>query len=241
MYQQDLQDQRAEIINLLHELNMKVCNFIPAQFRYPSILCSLNEKVRTSSVEYIKIAIDNAVSIEAPSVSLCPGMALFDTDCSSGWRQLLRSLKEIEEYNTGKGLKLLIEPAHKFESNLILTVDDCLRMLDELHSNSFGILIDTGHAFINSENFGEIFGKCKGLPLHIHIDDNNGDFDSHMISGKGRIDFDSVFEALRDIGYEGFVSAELGPAYCMEPVVACEQSIEFLCSKVIKQVGDIKP
>ena len=36
----------------LDKLNMKVCNFIPAQFRYPSILCSENEHIRKESVVF---------------------------------------------------------------------------------------------------------------------------------------------------------------------------------------------
>lgn len=41
MYRHDLDEQMDDIIGLLKKLNMKVCNFIPAQFHYPSILCSL--------------------------------------------------------------------------------------------------------------------------------------------------------------------------------------------------------
>lgn len=233
MYRQDLAGQMDEIVELLNTLDMKVCNFIPAQFRYPSILCSSNETVRKSSVEYIKSAIDNAVRVGSPSISLCPGMTLFDDDLSIGWKQLVKSFKEIEKYSEDKGLTLLIEPAHKFESNLILTVDDCLRMLDQLDSQSFGILLDIGHAFVNGENFDEIIRKCEGLPLHIHLDDNNGDFDSHMIPGTGKIDFDAVFKALEVIKYSGYISVELGAAYCMDPLAACRESMEFLRSQKV--------
>jgi protein FrlC len=60
VYRHDLDDQLDGIRTLLHRLGMAVCNFIPAQFRYPSILCSLNETVRRESVQYIQGAIDNA-------------------------------------------------------------------------------------------------------------------------------------------------------------------------------------
>jgi len=123
---------------------MRVCNFIPAQFRYPSILCSSNEVVRKDSVEYIETAMDNAARIGSPSISLCPGMTPFDQDVELGWKQLVKSLKEIEEYSRQKNLYLYIEPAHRFESNLILTTEDCFRMLEELQSDRFGVLLDTG-------------------------------------------------------------------------------------------------
>jgi sugar phosphate isomerase/epimerase len=49
-----------------------------------------------------------------------------------------------------------------------------------------------------------------------------------MVPGKGEIDFNPIFKALKNIEYGGFVSVELGAAYCMEPVAACRESMEFL-------------
>ena len=228
MYRHDLDEQMDEIVALLRECDMEVCNFIPAQFRYPSVLCSDNEAVRADSVAYIKDAMDNAVKVGSPAVSLCPGMTLFDRDVTAGWKQLARSLKEIEQYNRDKGLQLLIEPAHRFETNLILTVEDCLRMIDELKSDSFGVLLDTGHCNVNGENFRQAIGRCKGLPLHIHLDDNSGDSDAHLIPGQGNVDFAALAEALDEIDYDGFISAELGGAYIMDPTAACAETLPIL-------------
>ena len=228
MYRHDLDEQMGEIVALLRECEMEVCNFIPAQFRYPSVLCSDNEAVRADSVAYIKDAMDNAVKVGSPAVSLCPGMTLFDRDVAAGWKQLARSLSEIAEYNHDKGLQLLIEPAHRFETNLILTIEDCLRMIDELKSDSFGVLLDTGHCHVNGEAFEQVIPLCKGRSLHIHLDDNNGDSDAHLIPGKGGVDFAALAEALREIDYDGFVSAELGGAYIMDPTAACAKTLPIL-------------
>jgi protein FrlC len=228
MYRHDLDAELDDIVGLLKKLGMQVSNFIPAQFRYPSILCSSNEVVRKDSVEYIKTSMDNAAKIGAPSVSLCPGMMLFDQDVRLGWNQLVKSLKEIEEYSRHKNLYLYIEPAHRFESNLILTAEDCFRMLKELQSDRFGVLLDTGHVNLNGEHFDEIIPKCKGLLLHIHIDDNCGDADSHLIPGKGTVDFASLCNALKKIDYTGFISAELGSVYDVDPTRACAETLQVL-------------
>ncbi len=228
MYRNDLDEQVEEITGLLERHNMVVCNFIPAQFRYPSQLCSDNEHIRKDSVQYILSAMKNAVKVSCPSVSLCPGMVVFDRDAAKGWKQLKKSLEEIAEINKDYGLDLLIEPAHRFETNLILTVEDCLRMLDELRSDRFGILLDTGHAHVNGEDFAGIIPKCKGIPFHIHIDDNNSSADQHLMPGAGTIDFLRLRKALMGIGYNGFISAELGLAYIMEPSTACRDTLEFL-------------
>lgn len=227
-YRHDLDAQMDELRALMAECDMVVSNFVPAQFRYPSILCSRNEVVRKDSVDYIKAAVDNAVKFRSPYVSVCPGMTLHGEAIEEGWRQLRRSLEELLDYAEEKDVTLLIEPAHKYETTLILTVDDGLRMIDEIGSDRLGILLDTGHAHVNGEDLAQVVHKLEGVPLHIHIDDNDGTSDAHLIPGEGSIDFAPFAKALQETGYEGFVSAELGFDYTPDPDAAIERTLTAL-------------
>ena len=223
-YRHDLDDELDEIIALLDRFEMTVPNFIPAQFRYPSILCSLNEAIRRDSVHYIQDAIDNSRKLGSPYVSLCPGMTLAGEDEDQGWSQLRKSFRELLDYTEGSNPVFLIEPAHRAESTLILTVEDGLRMIDEIGSERLGILLDTGHANVNGENLAEVVLSLKEVPFHIHIDDNHGDSDAHLIPGEGNVDFGPFVQALKEIDYQGFVSAELGFQYTLDPDPAVEQT-----------------
>lgn len=227
-YRRDLDDQIADIRTLLDTHGMAIPNFIPAQFRYPSILCSMNETVRLDSVAYIKDAIRTARALGARHVSLCPGMTLAGEDLVRGWAQLRRSFLELLAHTKGTDTVLLIEPAHRFESTLILTVADGLRMIEEIGSDRLGILLDTGHAFVNGEDFAAVVNSLQGIPFHIHIDDNFGDSDAHLIPGEGGIDFAPFVHALRETGYRGAVSAELGFQYTLAPDAAVEKTIRAL-------------
>jgi protein FrlC len=217
MYRHDLDAELDSIKSLLDECEMTVPNFIPAQFRYPSILCSSNQSVRRDSVRYIEDAIDNAIKLGAPSVSLCAGMTLAGESVDEGWANLRQSIVELLDYTAKTDLLLLIEPAHRAESTLILTVADGLRMIHELQSERVGICLDTGHAALNNEDLPRVVCTLKEVPLQIHIDDNTGDSDAHMIPGEGRIDYVPFLRALDEIGYRGFLSAELGFQYTLDP------------------------
>ena len=231
IYRHDLDDELDRINALLDELDMVIPNFIPAQFRYPSVLCSLNETVRQDSIRNIQDAIDNALRLKSPYVSLCPGMTLYGEDLAKGWTQLKNSFLELLDYTKDKDITLLIEPAHRAESTLILTVADGLRMIDEIGSPQLGILMDTGHCNVNGENLPQVIASLKDVPCHIHIDDNHGDSDSHLIPGEGNIDFDALAGALKQINYQGFISAELGFQYCLDPDVAVKQTLTLLSEK----------
>ncbi len=228
MYRHDLDNEIPEIASLLARSNMVVANFIPAQFRYPSILCSLNEAVRQDSVAYIKGAIDNALRLGSPSVSVCPGMTLEGEPLEKGWAQLKQSIIEVLDYSDKTALKILIEPAHQWETTLIRTVSEGLQMIDEIKSERLGICFDTGHAHVNGEDFVQVVEQMKRVPFHIHIDDNDGTSDSHHMPGAGKIDFAPFASALHASGYAGFVSAELGFQYTLNPDSAVRRTFVVL-------------
>lgn len=75
------------------------------------------------------------------------------------------------------------------------------------------ICVDTGHTH-EVESFGmpspeemiRILGSDVSL-LHLH--DNSGHWDDHLLPGLGNINWCAVFEALEDIGYSGVCNFEL--------------------------------
>jgi sugar phosphate isomerase/epimerase len=155
-------------------------------------------------------------------------MTLHGETLDKGWSQLRKSFVELLEYSKGTRLSLLVEPAHRAESSLILTVDDGLRMIEEIGSPRMGILLDTGHAHVNGEDLGQVVRSLSDVPFHIHIDDNHGDSDAHMIPGQGNIDFEPLVNALRSLDYQGFISAELGFQYTLDPDQAVRQTYAVL-------------
>ena len=228
MYRQDLHAQLREILDLLAEYKMEVCHVVPAQFRYPSLLSSTNEKVRRDSVRYIMDNADNALLLGAPSIHVCAGMSSFDEPAARGWDCLRRSICEILEYVRGTGLRVYIEPAHRFESNQVLTIDDGLRMIREIGDPQLGILLDTGHLHVNGEDLAEGVAKLGSLLGHVDLDDNDSSADSHLAPGAGTIDFASFPAALRQAGYTRYVSAELGMQYVLDPEPVVASSLEWM-------------
>ena len=75
-------------------------------------------------------------------------------------------------------------------------------LVKEVDSQYFGWCFDVGHAW--SSGFApDIIKECGVAPLSIHIQDNHGNGDEHLIPGDGTIDFDVFISALKDVGYSG--------------------------------------
>lgn len=71
-----------------------------------------------------------------------------------------------------------------------------------VHSDWFGWCYDTGHA----NCFGyrpDILAECAAAPLSLHLQDNHGDSDEHLIPGDGTVDWNAVIRALHKAGYQG--------------------------------------
>lgn len=224
-YRNDLTgDEILNLRKLIEKSKLEISAFIPAQFRYPTSLCSPNAMIREDSVNYIKDSIVTSLKLGCHKVSLCPGHTLYGQGYENGIEQLSASIRELHKFASEKDVTLLIEPAHRFESDLILTINDGMDFISRLGLDNLGIAMDTGHCYVNKESLVECVSLLKGFPYHIHIDDNHGTSDDHKIPGEGEINYLPFLKELKNNNYDGFLTVELGWNYTMEPDLASTKS-----------------
>jgi sugar phosphate isomerase/epimerase len=95
-------------------------------------------------------------------------------------------------------------------------IDQLLAIVDGVDSDSLGICLDTGHLNLIKGNQGEFIHKCDSKLLALHIADNLGVNDDHMLPySKGTVDWKDVINALHDINYDGLFNFEVpGERHC---------------------------
>lgn len=103
-------------------------------------------------------------------------------------------------------VRYVIEPLNRYETDFINTVDDALGVLEKINSDRVGILADTFHMNIEEANIPESLKRAGKRLYHFHVADSN-----RWAPGCGHFDFKSVFKALKEIGYNGYVSVECLP------------------------------
>lgn len=216
----------AAVRRLLDERGLAVASFIPAQFRYPTCLCSPLSPVRNDSVAYICDGIDNAAALGAPIVSVCPGRSLFGQTREDAWDRLIESLRSIGDYAEKKGIRVALEPADRYETDLVQTTSDALRLIQDVGRSDIGVVIDNGHCRVVGESADQAVVDLGPYLYHVHLDDNNGCRDQHLVPGEGDCDIKSFFGALQSVGYDGYVTAELSFDYTLEPDKASSLTLE---------------
>jgi sugar phosphate isomerase/epimerase len=121
------------------------------------------------------------------------------------------------------GVELALEPLNRYEADLFHTAAEVLEFLGDLGSPAIGVLLDTYHLNIEECSWTEPYRQvmAAGKLFYAHLGDNN-----RLPPGQGLIDFRAILRTLRDIGYEGWLSAELFPK--PDPDTAARQTADAM-------------
>lgn len=164
-------------------------------------LSSQDESQRKKTVERFEQMICFAEQMECGIIcGFIKGEA--GEDRQKAFKQLQRSLTELEENCGNKKVDILLEATNHYEATLFNTVEETVRMADQGMKN-IKILPDTYHMNIEEFSMAEVMIRYASYYKNIHISDNNRYF-----PGFGAIDFLQILHILRGIGYSGTISIE---------------------------------
>jgi 5-keto-L-gluconate epimerase len=121
-------------------------------------------------------------------------------------KRLAEILRLAGERAARQGIRLALEPLNRYENELINTAAQGLAFLAQLDHPAVGLLLDTYHINIEESSWTEPFERVMtaGKLFHVHLGDNN-----RLAPGRGLIDFRAIVRTLHQIGYSGWLSAEL--------------------------------
>jgi sugar phosphate isomerase/epimerase len=108
---------------------------------------------------------------------------------------------------------------NRYETNLINTVEQALDFLRDFRTSK--LLVDTFHANIEEVSIGRALLEAGEKLHHLHLADSN-----RLAPGRGHLNFQEIFSALRTLKFGGFVSAEIVP--WPDPQTAAIETIQFL-------------
>ena len=119
----------------------------------------------------------------------------------------LETMGRVLPYAKEKGVTILIEPINRYESNFINSLDEATELLDRLQADNVGIMADVFHMNIEDDTIPGSLIRNQKYVKYIHIADSN-----RLAPGMGHTDFAAILEALRTVGYDGWLSVEILPA-----------------------------
>lgn len=119
------------------------------------------------------------------------------------------------------GVNLVFEVIDRFESDWLNTVDEGLGLLHALGSDNLLLHLDTFHMNIEEPDCADSIRRAGGKVGHIHVADSD-----RWYPGHAHYDFESTFQALKEIGYRGAVALE--SFQYPDPETAARRSLEVI-------------
>lgn len=165
-------------------------------------------------VHYRRIRIDHttrcltlAKELGAPCITTEPGGPVEGRPWGECLKLFVEMLKPVVEHAEKVGVPLLVEPEPDL---LIETADQYLEFAGHIQSPMLRLNFDIGHFYCVKDDPAATVHKLKDHIGHVHLEDIAATrVHHHLIPGEGVIDFKSTLQALKDVGYDGWVTIEL--------------------------------
>ena len=123
------------------------------------------------------------------------------------------------------GVELIVEPVNRYEINFINTCAEGLEIVKEAGRKSVRLMPDLFHMNIEDASFRAAFESARDYIGYVHVADSN-----RLAPGWGHMPFDEIFRILKDIEYDGYLTAEILPR--PDPDQAAAQAARYLLGKL---------
>ena len=204
----------------LHKLNVlrmesDIAYTVHAPFRDINI-ASLNNTVFEAARIDMMRSMDVAAKIGASLVVVHPGITGFfpEQHYPEMKRRELSVIREMGDFGANHGIQVVVENLPKMNVHFedTWTLDGIIRVHDSWESEVKGVCLDVGHAYHAGLDVVEAVHRLGTRIKHLHLHDNHGGLiDEHLPIAQGTIPWGSFFQALREIGFEGYAVFEFGP------------------------------
>ena len=168
---------------------------------------SPDPRMQEAAYQHLQAVIDCCAA--AGSSLLCGphqvALGVFTGACLTDeeWARSVTHLRRAAEYAAGAGVTLAEEVVNRFELYHLNTLDQAIRLVDEVGHPNCRIHLDTFHSHIEEKDPAAAIRRAGSRIAHVHISEND-----RGVPGTGSVAWEPTFEALRDIGYDGWLTVE---------------------------------
>ncbi|HVT66118.1 MAG TPA: sugar phosphate isomerase/epimerase family protein, partial [Trebonia sp.] len=139
---------------------------------------------------------------------------------AAGRRNAVSALRAVAAEAAALGVTLGLEICNRYETNVVNTTADALRLADDIGADNVVIHLDTYHMNIEEKDFATPVRLAGQRLRYVHIGENHRGY-----LGSGHLDFDSFFDALAGIGYSGPITFESFSSAVVSPHLTSDLAI----------------
>lgn len=161
--------------------------------------------VRKRAVERLMEYVDIAHELGAILVvGLMQGVHADEPDFEKAKERIAACLREVAAFALHRGSTVVLEPVNHLQVAFHNTAAEAAQLVAQVDSPALGWMLDTLHMNIEERSILDTIRTYGSQARHFHLcDTHGGPF------GTGGLDFSAVLAALRESGYERYVSLKV--------------------------------
>jgi D-psicose/D-tagatose/L-ribulose 3-epimerase len=163
--------------------------------------------IRRQSIQWLKDLIAITAECGANTIAgplYCPvGYLPGRRRTADEWSWAIEAYQQVGDTLTEHKVTLAIEPLNRFETFFLNTAADAALLAEQVGNANVGILYDTFHANIEEKSIAAGLLKLGKHVKLIHTCEND-----RGIPGSGHVEWESVFDAIGKIQYDGWLTIE---------------------------------
>lgn len=119
------------------------------------------------------------------------------------WERAVKNIEKVSRMAHERNLSIALEPLNRFESDLINTAEDVMRLIRDVNHPSAKVLLDGFHMAIEERNIEEAIVTAGDKLIHVQVSENY-----RGTPGTGQTPWHFYKKGLEKINYQGAVSIE---------------------------------
>jgi D-psicose/D-tagatose/L-ribulose 3-epimerase len=119
------------------------------------------------------------------------------------WELAVKNLRTVCTMAEARGLKIAIEPLNRFESDLVNTAGDVLRLINDINHPAALIMLDGFHMNIEERDIEQAIVAAGDKLIHFQVSENY-----RGTPGTGQTNWSAYKRGLEKINYKGTVTIE---------------------------------
>lgn len=197
----------ATVKSLLKEFDLTVA--ICGAFSTERDIASDDTVLQQNGLQYIQDSIRIASELEATIfagpmyAAVGKARMVSNEQRKKEWDRSAQNLLKVAKVAADAGVTLAIEPLNRFESDMINTAADAVRMIKDVNHPALQIGLDGFHMSIEEKSMEDAFITAGDLLAHVQVAENY-----RGTPGTGQTNWESWKKGLQSIGYKGAVSIE---------------------------------
>ncbi|TPK72195.1 TIM barrel protein [Mesorhizobium sp. B2-4-15] len=222
-------DARVDAVGrVLADNGLSTWCFTPEQVLYPINIASGDADLRRDSIERFRRAGDICAMLGARYLFLTPGRGFESEAQQPAWDRALEALGEIAAHAGRNGVRCLLEPLQRFETNIVNDAAGLRGMLDMLDADNIDVVLDTVAMATAGDTVASYIDLFGSRLAHVQLVD--GSPGGHLVWGDGSLPLGRYVSELANLGYAGKITFEPfgNGSYALDPVKAWTRCLDAL-------------